>query len=66
MKLTILGGFRGFLMQGVALLAVGYFFYWGYTTIYPQYADNYLYLGILAIAFTLIASFGLRVISKRR
>jgi len=64
--MTILGGFRGFFMQGLGLLAVGYLFYYGFTTFYPQYADNYLYLGFLALGYVLVATLGLNFVKRVR
>lgn len=64
--MTILSGFKGFAMQGIAFLVIGYIFYYGFTQIYPQYADNYLYLGILLVAFTLLAGFSQRIIARIR
>lgn len=64
--MNILGGFRGFFMQGVGLLAVGALFYYGMITIYPQYADNYVYVAALALAFVIVASLGLKTISRFR
>lgn len=64
--MTILGGFKSFFMQGASFLVIGYLFYYLYVKYFPQYADNYLYLGILAIAFVLLSGFAMRVIGRRR
>ena len=64
--MTMFGGFKSFFMQGLAFLVVGYMFYFGFTNYYPQYADNWLYLGILAVIFILLSGFAMRIIGRRR
>ena len=60
--MNIIGSFRSFFVEGIVLSAlVGYGFYYLLTTIYPQVADNYLYLGIVAIVWILFVSFSTKV-----
>lgn len=62
--MTILGSFKGFALEGVAFLVIGYIFYFAYTTYYPQYADNWLYLGILGLAYILVSAFSLKMVTR--
>jgi hypothetical protein len=60
--MNIIGSFRSFFVEGIILSAlVGYGFYYLLTTIYPQVADNYLYLAIVGVVWILFVSFSQKV-----
>jgi hypothetical protein len=63
--MNIIGSFRSFFVEGIILSAlVGYGFYYLLTTIYPQVADNYVYLGIVAVVWILFVSFSTKVAKR--
>jgi hypothetical protein len=63
--MNIIGSFRSFFVEGIILSAlVGYGFYYLLTTIYPQVADNYVYLGIVAVVWILFVSFSTRIAKR--
>jgi hypothetical protein len=68
MSKIIRGGvnaFRSFFIEGIILsLLVGYGFYYVLTTIYPQIADNYLYLGIVLVVWILFVSVSTKVAKR--
>lgn len=56
---------KNFLVEGIILSAlVGYGFYYLLTTIYPQVADNYLYLGIVFVVWILFVSFSAKIAKR--
>jgi hypothetical protein len=53
---------KSFLVEGIILsILIGYGFYYVLTTIYPQVADNYLYLGIVFVVWILFVSFSTKI-----
>jgi len=58
---------KSFLITGLlAILLIGVPFWYLYTFIYPQYASNWLYLGIGGLAFVVFAAVAARFVVKRR
>ena len=56
-----------FVMQGLmATLLIGAPFWYLMVNYYPQYADNYLYLGLGGIAFLAFAAMGAKFASRRK
>lgn len=61
----ILKPLRSYFVEAIILSAlVGYGFYYLLTTIYPQIADNYVYLGIVLVVWVLYVGVSTKLAKK--